>query len=117
MYRLILTALLILLLPANSQAEKRDIFVIPVKGEISAATQRTLKKGLEEARTAKADFVIIHINTYGGAVDAVSKKKPPVSQFLPDRNDFSCRVPACFHKLPACRAQDNLFLFHDLQLL
>jgi len=81
MYRLILTALLILLLPANSQAEKRDIFVIPVKGEISAATQRTLKKGLEEARTAKADFVIIHINTYGGAVDAADSMRSALLRY------------------------------------
>lgn len=81
MYRLILTAILFLMLPAKSQAENRNIFVIPVKGEISAATQRTLKKGLEEARLAKADFVIIHINTYGGAVDAADSMRSALLRF------------------------------------
>lgn len=81
MYRLILTAILFLMLPANSQAEKTNFFVIPVRGEISAATQRTLKKGLEEARMAKADFVIIHINTYGGAVDAADSMRSALLRY------------------------------------
>jgi len=81
MYRLILTAILILMLPVKSLAENRNIFVIPVKGEINAATQRTLKKGLDDAKIAKADFVIIHINTYGGAVDAADSMRSALLRY------------------------------------
>lgn len=81
MYRIILTVLAALLMPIVSSGESNRFFVIPVKGEINAATQRTLSKGLEEAKLAKADFVIIHINTYGGAIDAADSMRSALLRY------------------------------------
>jgi len=81
MYRIILTVLAALLMPIVSSGESNRFFVIPVKGEINAATQRTLSKGLEEAKLAKADFIIIHINTYGGAVDAADSMRSALLRY------------------------------------
>ena len=65
------------------------IYKIAIKQEIHKASQRTLIKGLQEAERLQADYIILQINTYGGAVDAADSmrtailhQKVPVIAFI-----------------------------------
>jgi Membrane-bound serine protease (ClpP class) len=73
----------------NRDEGKPLIYKIAIKQEIHQASQRTLVKGLQAARDAGADFIILQINTYGGAVDAADSmrtailhEKVPVIAFI-----------------------------------
>jgi membrane-bound serine protease (ClpP class) len=54
----------------NSINRKILIYSFSINREIGPAMWRTTQKGFEEAMQHKADLIIIHMNTYGGAVDA-----------------------------------------------
>lgn len=76
-------------------AEKSLIYKIDIKNEIDNRTRIYLSKGLSEARLLKADAVLIHMNTYGGLVDAADSMRTailyspiPVSVFI-DNNAAS----------------------------
>ena len=62
MFKVLLSVILIFL-PFISSSQEKRIFVIPVKGEISKATERTLSKGLQQADEKGYDFVIVQLNT------------------------------------------------------
>jgi membrane-bound serine protease (ClpP class) len=47
-----------------------EVYVIPLKGEISKAQFFFLRRALKAAEAAKADAVIIDMDTYGGELDA-----------------------------------------------
>ncbi|MDD2584610.1 MAG: ATP-dependent Clp protease proteolytic subunit [Bacteroidales bacterium] len=51
-------------------AQKPITYVIEVKEEINASSFKRISKGLKEAKELDAKYIIIHLNTYGGAVDA-----------------------------------------------
>lgn len=53
-----------------AQDKESLFYVIPLKQEVNNASYRSIKKGLEESIDKKADYCILDINTYGGAVDA-----------------------------------------------
>lgn len=80
MYRLLLT-LILLFSPLLSNSQENKIFVIPVKGEISKATERILSRGLRQATENNCDFVIIHLNTYGGAVSSADSMRSAILRF------------------------------------
>ncbi|MDD4058089.1 MAG: nodulation protein NfeD [Bacteroidales bacterium] len=80
MYRLFL-AFILVLFPIFLDGEEKSIFVIPIKGEISKATERILSKGLEQASKSNYDFVIIHLNTYGGAVASADSMRSSLLRF------------------------------------
>ena len=80
MYRLFL-AFILVLFPIFLDGEEKSIFVIPIKGEISKATERILSKGLEQASKKNYDFVIIHLNTYGGAVASADSMRSSLLRF------------------------------------
>ncbi|MDX9781673.1 MAG: NfeD family protein [Bacteroidales bacterium] len=80
MYRLLLASFL-MLLPLFSSGQEKSIFVIPVKGEISKATERILSRGLKEAKDNNYDLVIIHMNTYGGAVSSADSMRSSLLRF------------------------------------
>ena len=68
--------LLILLVTAVSllhSAFGGDVYVIPLKGEVTKAQFFFLRRGLKEAEAAKADAVILDMDTYGGELDSASK--------------------------------------------
>ena len=46
------------------------VYKIDIKKEISNTTRLYLSNGLAEANALGADAVLIHMNTYGGQVDA-----------------------------------------------
>ena len=68
----------------------QDIFyVVKLHKDIDKSALRTVVKGLEEAQEAGADYCIIDLNTYGGAVDAadsirtaILKAQIPVISFI-----------------------------------
>lgn len=68
MKRLLL--ILFLLCNLNAFAQKTIIYVVEIKEEINAAAAKKLSKGIEDAKKIGADHMILHLKTYGGAVDA-----------------------------------------------
>lgn len=55
-------------LKSFSQNESKIAFKIDIKKEIGSTTWLYIQNGFEEAANSKADFIIIHMNTYGGEV-------------------------------------------------
>lgn len=53
-------------------AQPREVLVYQykIKKEIGKATLRTTQKALAEAEQLKADYILLHLSTYGGQVDA-----------------------------------------------
>ena len=80
-----LLALLAIVLPVNLAAQERDdttvVFKFDIKKVIAAPIWRTTKKSLEEARSIDADYVIIHMNTYGGQVDMADSIRTAILNF------------------------------------
>ena len=64
-----------LLLSIGLCAQEKKFYVIELNEEISASSVRRLSKGFEESIKSEADWVIIHMNTYGGAVDAADSMR------------------------------------------
>ncbi len=64
--------LLIILFGYTSSAQepgKKVVYTFEIKEMIAAPVWRTTKKSLEEAKRIDADYIFIHMNTYGGQVD------------------------------------------------
>lgn len=79
--------------PLSPDIEK--VYVINIKEEIAPPVRRAVQKGFEEAAKIKADLIILHMNTYGGSLDAadsirtiVLTSKIPVWVFI-DNNAAS----------------------------
>lgn len=86
--RKFLTVLLVLV-SSLIFAGERKVYVIDIRQEINAASQRILMMGMREAQKLNADYIILNINTYGGAVDAadsmrtaILKSKIPFAAFI-----------------------------------
>jgi membrane-bound serine protease (ClpP class) len=65
--------LLLLSLQAKADAPAAGaglVYVFDLKKEIGPATWRTARQSIDRAVAMKAQLIIIHINTYGGLVDA-----------------------------------------------
>lgn len=70
---------LILVIPLFSTAkEQKLIYKIDIKKEIDHTTRLYLRNGLSEAQTLGADAVLIHMNTYGGLVDAADSMRTAI---------------------------------------
>lgn len=54
------------------------VYEIDIQKEINNTTQIYLSKGLAEAKTLGADAVLIHLNTYGGQVDAADSMRTAI---------------------------------------
>lgn len=67
--RLITLALALLVL-GTAAATQRPVFVIPVDTEIDNSAFHHFRQGLKQAREADASLLLLHLNTYGGALDA-----------------------------------------------
>ena len=59
-------------------SEKKLIYKIDIKKEINRTSQIYLYKGLAEAQALEADAVLIHLNTYGGLVDAADSMRTAI---------------------------------------
>ena len=78
-----------------AQNSKPLIYKINIKKNIGSTTWVYLQNGLHEAKEKKADYVLLHINTYGGGVleadsmrTAVLNSPIPVIAFI-DNNAAS----------------------------
>jgi membrane-bound serine protease (ClpP class) len=54
----------------NLPEKVSKVYIIEMKEEIAPPMRRKVQKGLREARENGADLIIIHMNTYGGTLDA-----------------------------------------------
>jgi len=64
---------LLLLLPTvtlNASTDKSIVYQIDIREEITPGTARKVSVALKKAESAKADYLLIHLNTYGGLLDA-----------------------------------------------
>ena len=59
-------------------AEKDTVFVIEIRQDIDKSSMRKLGLGLREAERAGADYIILHLDTYGGAVDAADSMRTAI---------------------------------------
>ena len=83
---------LCLLFPAPSQAgdtlrpknPRPIVFVLPIKEEIGPVSSRHLLEGLKKADELKSDYIILYLNTYGGAVDDADKMRTAI---------LNCKIP------------------------
>ncbi len=62
-------------LSASAQPPVQKVYVIEVREDISPGMARKLGRGLDEAISAKADLVVLHVNTYGGLLDAADSMR------------------------------------------
>jgi len=67
-----------ILFSLSSYAQQSKFYVIEINEEISASSVRRLSKGLLESINMESDWVIIHMNTYGGAVDAADSMRSAI---------------------------------------
>jgi len=68
----LLTSLVVfsLFLPVVSWSQDRaSVLVLEIRDNIDPAMNRYVEMGLQEARDTEADYIIIHMDTYGGAVN------------------------------------------------
>jgi len=89
---------LLLLLNTYSLHSQKDtvlVYIFDIKDEIAPASWRQTMKSIDEAEAMKADYILLHLNTYGGLVysaDSIRTKilntKIPVYVFI-DNNAAS----------------------------
>lgn len=64
-----LTVFVAMLISALSgYAEKKSVYLFQINDEIGATSWHHTRQALNEASEAKADMVLLHLNTYGGEV-------------------------------------------------
>jgi len=72
---------LILLQTVYSQSDSvQKVYKFDIKEEIAPPVWRTTKKAFEEARTIDANLILIHMNTYGGLLDAADSIRTIILQ-------------------------------------
>ena len=77
---LFLAIILVQIAPFISAADTLHplVYKIDIKKEISNTTRLYLRGGLAEANALGADAVLIHMNTYGGQVDAADSMRTAI---------------------------------------
>ncbi|MFA5713520.1 MAG: NfeD family protein [Bacteroidales bacterium] len=65
-----ISLLLALFIASMAAAQSPTIFVLEIKEEINNSSLRKFSKGVERALKLEVDYLMLHLNTYGGAVDA-----------------------------------------------
>ncbi|MDR1523713.1 MAG: nodulation protein NfeD, partial [Tannerella sp.] len=63
---------------ASLAADKPLVYTIDIKKEIDKTSQIYLNKGLEEAQSLGASAVLIHLNTYGGLLEAADSMRTAI---------------------------------------
>ncbi len=78
---LCLILLVLAVLQAGADQGNRDkplVYRIDINKEISSTTRIYLSNGLAEAQTLGADAVLLHLNTYGGLLDAADSMRTAI---------------------------------------
>ena len=92
----ILTILATLMLSFYANAEEVVYYRIRLDQDIDKAAQRLVVKGLEKADEAGADYVLLDLDTYGGAVDAADSIRTAIF----DMKSLSLHISTCRQLLP-----------------
>ena len=69
------------MLMSSAYAQQVSIYRIRLDQDIDKAAERLVVRGLENASADSADFVILDINTYGGAVDAADSIRAAILRY------------------------------------
>lgn len=79
-YSSLLWFVLFLLTTTFSAVSKENhlVYKIDIKKEINHTTRLYLRNGLDEANALGADAILIHMNTYGGQVDAADSMRTAI---------------------------------------
>lgn len=76
--------------------DNKTVYVIEIKQDIDKSSVRKLNLGIKDAAKQGADYILIHLDTYGGAVDAADSMRKAI---------LECPVPvAAFIDLQAASA-------------
>ena len=62
----------------GTASEKHIVYKIDIKKEINKTSQIYLSKGMHEAQKLGADAVLIHLNTYGGLLEAADSMRTDI---------------------------------------
>ncbi len=65
----------------EKRPEKKLVYKFDIKEQIAAPVVRTTTNALNEAEELNADYVLIHMNTYGGLVDAADSIRTKILNF------------------------------------
>ncbi len=65
----------------QSEQPRKVIYYFQIFDEIGPPSWRTTRNALEEAREVNADIVLVHLNTYGGLVDAADSIRTALLNF------------------------------------
>ncbi len=65
----------------DASTRRTTIYKFDIKEEIAPPVWRKTKNALKEAKELKADYVLIHMNTYGGLLDAADSIRTAILQF------------------------------------
>ncbi|NLY21350.1 MAG: nodulation protein NfeD [Tissierellia bacterium] len=61
---------IIMIFPFSVFAESGDVYVIPIKGEITSATATFVRDSIKEVEVKNPEAIVFEIDTYGGRVDS-----------------------------------------------
>jgi membrane-bound serine protease (ClpP class) len=80
---LLLVAVLIstMVYAQEKRSEKKLVYKFDIKEQIAPPVVRTTTNALNEAKELNADYVLIHMNTYGGLVDAADSIRTRILNF------------------------------------
>lgn len=65
---LLCIGLLFCLFSVHAENEKAIVYKVDIKDEIGPSIWRLVKKSFDRATEGRADYILIHMNTYGGMV-------------------------------------------------
>jgi len=77
-HKLILPTLILFIAAFARSADKPLVYKIDIKKEINKTSQIYLCKGLAEAQAMNADAVLLHLNTFGGLLDAADSMRTAI---------------------------------------
>ena len=78
---LFIASLMLISFAAYATDSLSVIYRIRLDSDIDKASQRLVTLGLEKAKAAEADYVLIDIDTYGGAVDAADSIRSAILRY------------------------------------
>lgn len=63
---------------ADNKEQKKLVYIIDIKKEIDNTTKLYLSNGMAEAQEKEADAILIHMNTYGGLLEAADSMRTAI---------------------------------------
>lgn len=63
---------------ATTARADKIVYLIPIKGTINSRVARFVGRAIDEAEEAKANAIILEINTFGGRLDAATKTRDSI---------------------------------------